>query len=174
MRKIIGILCVMIVLSRTVIFAQTIEGKMAITGFPRDGVIKEVVPVDLFKSFKEGKYQVSFSYKAEGMGSRGIVLFDMKTTVKKDGTTIHTSTRKGWPWLPGDMYVPIEAFEVIPTLHSISNERSLSIKSRGNLPPGKYEISLEMVPTATWVADMEKELVPRGKIIPGYISFTVK
>lgn len=184
MRKITGILCMMIVLSATAVFGQRIEGKMAVTGFPRDGVIKEVVPVDLFKSFKEGKYKVSFSYKADGMGSRGIVLFDLKTTVKRDGKTIHTSTRKGWPWLPGDLFlpgdifVPIEAFDVIPALQKHVGDVPLSSlhdpKAERPLPIGKYEIMLEMVPLATWVPDKERELVPDGKIIPGWISFIVK
>lgn len=178
MRKITGILCMMVVLSATAVFGQRIEGKMAVTGFPRDGVIKEVVPVDLFKSFKEGNYKINFSYKADGMGSRGIVLFDMKTTVKRDGKTIHTSTRKGWPWLPGDMYVPIEAFDVIPALQKHVGDMPVSSlqdpKAERPLPIGKYEIMLEMVPVATWVEDRERELVPDGKIIPGWISFIVK
>lgn len=197
MRKITGILCMMIVLSTTVVFAQTtegkmawgtyppqsaalaqtIEGKMAVTGFPRNGVIKEVLPGDLFLSFKEGNYKISFSYKAEGMGSRGIVLFDMKTTVKRDGKIIHTSIRKGWPWLPGDMFVPIEAFDVIPALQKHVGDEPVSSlhdpKAERPLPIGKYEIMLEMVPVPTWLGDMQKEIVPKGKIAPATFSFNV-
>jgi hypothetical protein len=159
--------------------SQTVEGKMSVSGFPRDGNIKEIVPVDLFKSFKEGKYKISFSFKADNMGSRSIVLFDMNTTVKRDGKTVHSSSRKGWPWIPGvagEVFVPIEAFDVIPALQKHVGEMPtprLDPKAERPLPIGKYEIMLEMVPAATWVADIEREIVPKGKIAPATFSFNV-
>jgi len=125
--------------------AQTVEGGLKISGIPRDGKISEAVPVDIFKSFKENKYKISFSYKANKDSNRGIVLFDMKTTLKKDGKTISTTTRKNWPWLPGDMYVPIEAFDLIPSLQSVASGISRSSLS-SPLPKGKYEVVLEMKP----------------------------
>jgi hypothetical protein len=160
--------------------SQTVEGKMSVSGFPRDGNIKEIVPVDLFKSFKEGKYKISFSFKADNMGSRSIVLFDMNTTVKRDGKTVHSSSRKGWPWIPGvagEVFVPIEAFDVIPALQKHVGEmptsRLYDPKTGGSLPIGKYEIMIEMIPSSTWVADMEREIVPKGKIAPATFSFNV-
>jgi hypothetical protein len=165
-------------------FSQTVEGKMSVSGFPRDGNIKEIVPVDLLISFKEGKYKINFSFKADNMGSRGIVLFDMYTTVKRNGKTVHSSSRKGWPWIPvpprdvtGEVFVPIEAFDVIPALQKHVGEmpapKLYDPKTGGALPLGKYEIILEMIPASTWVADMEREIVPKGKIAPATFSFNV-
>ena len=124
--------------------AQNVEGSLSINGFPRDGKIKEAVPVDIFKSFKMEKYKIKFNYQASKDIERGIVLFDMKTTIKKDGKTIASTTRKNWPWIPGDMLVPIEAFDLIPSLQNMVNEKS---KNPSNpLPKGKYEVILEMKP----------------------------
>lgn len=126
--------------------AQSVEGSLTLSGFPRDGKIKEAIPVDLFKSFKENKYKINFSYKASREINRGIVLFDMKTTLKKDGKTIATTTRMNWPWLPGDMFVPIEAFDLIPSLQGMVSEMPTP-KLYEPLPKGKYEVILEMRPS---------------------------
>ena len=100
--------------------AQSLEGRIRVEGFRSGQVLRESVPVDLFKSFKQDKYKIQFSYKADQVGKRGIVLFDMKTTLIKDGKTIHQSSRKNWPWLPGDMYVPVEAFDLISALQKVA------------------------------------------------------
>lgn len=126
--------------------AQNVEGSLSINGFPRDGKIKEAVPVDIFKSFKMDKYKIKFNYQASKDIERGIVLFDMKTTVKKDGKTIALSIRKNWPWLPGDMLVPIEAFDLIPSLQSLVNEKYENPSKP--LPKGEYEVILEMKPVS--------------------------
>ena len=131
------------VLTFSTAIAQSVEGGLSISGLPRDGVIQEAVPVDIFKSFKMDKYKIKFNYKASKDIERGIVLFDMKTTLKKDGKTISSTTRKNWPWLPGDMYVPIEAFDLIPSMQGMVG-RNRNTK----LPKGKYEVILEMIPAS--------------------------
>lgn len=150
------------------LFAQSVAGNVSISGFPTKSVIKEATVVDLFKSFKEGSYKINFSYKAENVNKRGVVLFDMKTTVVLNGKTIQKSTRGGWPWLPGDMYVPIEAFDVIPGLQKAGNVPigKLSPKEMDMaLAKGNYEITLEMVPSSQSV---------KGEIKPLIFSFSVK
>jgi hypothetical protein len=94
--------------------AQSIDGNITLSGLSSKSTLKETTVVDFFKSFKDGTYKIKFSYKADKVNRRGVVLFDMKTTVKLNGKTILQSTRGGWPWLPGDMFVPIEAFDLIP------------------------------------------------------------
>ncbi|WP_297334934.1 hypothetical protein [Algoriphagus sp.] len=148
--------------------AQSLEGRIRIEGFSNGQVLKETVPVDLFKSFKENKYKILFSYNADQVGKRGIVLFDMKTTLIKDGKTIHHSSRGNWPWLPGDMYVPIEAFDLIPALQSEVYEMPVPRldwpKLDSNLPKGKYTVRLEMVPVG--------EI--RGSVSPVEFSFQIE
>lgn len=80
--------------------AQSVNGQVSLSGFPKSASLEEITGVDLFKSFKQDKYKINFSYKAENVNKRGVVLFDIKTTIKRNGKTIHQSTRNGRPWLP--------------------------------------------------------------------------
>src|SRR5690606_22461230 len=97
------------------VYSQSVSGKVSISGFSKDGTIKERTPVELFKSFKVNIYKIGFTFWGT-YPPQSPILFDMKTTVKKNGKVIGTSNRPGWPWLPGDMYVPVEAFDFIPML----------------------------------------------------------
>lgn len=125
----------------TNVYSQKLSGRISVTGFSNGGTIKEQTPVQLFKSFKENKYKIGFSFKGSGLGKDDIVLFDMKTTVKKNGKVIGTSTRPGWPWIPGDMFMPAEAFDFIPMLQK---DASRTTGSKMNKMTGSYEIILEM------------------------------
>lgn len=149
-------------------FAQSVNGQVSISGFPKNASLEEVTVVDLFKSFKQDKYKINFSYKADNVNKRGVVLFDMKTTVKLNGKTIHQSTRGGWPWLPGDMYVPIEAFDLIPGIQKASVPQTSKFKAvqmDAPLPKGKYETTLEMISTSSDI---------KGVVKPLTFSFSVK
>lgn len=149
-------------------FAQSVDGQVTISGLSTKTALKENTVVDLFKSFKEGKYKINFSYKADNVNKRGVVLFDMKTTVKLNGKTIHQSTRDGWPWLPGDMYVPIEAFDLISGIQKASvpqNSRFKAAQMDAPLLKGDYEVVLEMVSSSSDI---------KGVVKPLNFSFTVK
>ena len=157
-----------LVLFSSEFFAQSVNGQVSISGFPKSASLEEITGVDLFKSFKQDKYKINFSYKADNVNKRGVVLFDMKTTVKLNGKTIHQSTRGGWPWLPGDMYVPIEAFDLIPGIQKVGIMPipKLSPKRMDMaLPKGDYDITLEMVSSSEGV---------KGEIKPLKFSFSVK
>ena len=143
------------------VYSQSISGKVSVTGFSADGTIKEQTPVELFKSFKENKYKIGFSYKAEGIENKGLVLFDMKTTVKKNGKIIGTSSRPGWPWLPGDMFVPAEAFDFIPMLQKDGGR--VTKNSKAGTLTGSYEIILEM--------NISSGQEIKGKVAPVTILF---
>ncbi|HNQ81993.1 MAG TPA: hypothetical protein PKM34_00020 [Bacteroidales bacterium] len=149
----------------TEVSAQTVDGKVTISGFPKGSTLNEATVVDLFKSFRDGKYKINFSYKADNVNRRGVVLFDMKTTVKLDGKIILQSTRGGWPWLPGDMYVPIEAFDLIPGIQKagiMPTPKLTPDQMDSPLLKGKYEITLEMVSSSEAV---------KGRIQPLTFSF---
>ena len=143
--------------------AQSLEGRLGVKGFLRTTTFKEIRPVDLFKAFKDGKYSIVFNFKADGLGERNIVLFDMKTTVKYNGKTLSRSSREGWPWLPGDMVLPAETFDFISTLEKLYARDTPTV---GFLPKGGYEIILEMVPSP-------KQAVRTG-ITPTRIKFNVQ
>lgn len=125
----------------SLVSAQEFRGKLNIKGVSQSSSIKYSEPVKLFKDFKDNKYQIVFTLDAK---SDQIVLFDMVTTVSVNGKVISKSSRKNWPWLPGDMYVPAEAFDFIPALQSQSK---LNRDGRYELPGDMYDITLEMVPS---------------------------
>lgn len=141
-------------------FSQSVEGRLAIKGFTNGKTIKQNTPVALFKAFKDGVYSINFNFKSNDLGPEGIVLFDMKTTVKHNGKIISETTRGGWPWLPGDMYVPIEAFDAIPAWQKHA-EKGLPVSI-----PGKYEIILQFVPS--------KGQKVKGSISPATMQFTIE
>lgn len=125
----------------SLVSAQEFRGKLNIKGVSQSSSIKYSEPVKLFKDFKDNKYQIVFTLDAK---SDQIVLFDMVTTVSVNGKVISKSSRKNWPWLPGDMYVPAEAFDFIPALQSQSK---LNRDGRYEFPDDMFDITLEMVPS---------------------------
>ncbi|ASO03941.1 hypothetical protein AREALGSMS7_00446 [Arenibacter algicola] len=66
------------------------------------------------------------------------MLFQMKTTLVHNGKTIGSRQHSDRPWFPGDMNVPVEAFDFSPLLQNAING------NKGKLMPGTYEIRLEM------------------------------
>lgn len=126
-------------LMSNVSFGQSLSGKLIVEGWGKSTTLKSQEPVALFKNFREGKHKILFRFKNIS-GDKGIVLFQMKTTIIHNGKNIGSSSRNDWPWLPGDMYVPVEAFDFIPLLQKATN------KNKGKLAPGNYEIQLEMKP----------------------------
>lgn len=167
MKKIWILLAVMTAFFTGEVAAQAIEGKVTLSGLSNGSTVKEATVVDLFKSFRDGNYKINFSYRADNVNRRGVVLFDTKTTVRLNGKTILQSTRGGWPWLPGDMFVPIEAFDVIPAIQKAGNEMTSKLtpdQMDTPLPKGKYEVILEMVSASEAV---------KGSIQPLRFSFTV-
>ena len=140
----------------------TIEGKLSINGLTEENIIKQKTPVELFKGFKDGEYTINFNYKSRDLKPDNIILFDMNTTVKLNGKTISETSRKGWPWLPGDVVVPIEAFDAIPAIQKLY-ARGLPVTIP--MKSGKYEFIFEFVAT-------EGQNV-KGSISPVSMQFTV-
>ena len=141
MKALILFLAIGFVVATPIAYSQNISGNVSVSGFSKDGTIKEQSAVELFKSFKENKYKIDFAFKVSGPDSKGIILFDMKTTVKKNGKVIGTSTRPSWPWIPGDMFLPAEAFDFIPMLQKETTQKR---STRMKKITASYEIILEM------------------------------
>ncbi|WP_052188084.1 hypothetical protein [Cellulophaga sp. Hel_I_12] len=137
----------------------SIEGRLSIKGFT-NGEMKQKTPVALFKAFKDGEYAINFNFKSKELKPDHIILFDMKTTVKHNSKTISESSRGGWPWLPGDTFVPIEAFDAIPAWQKYA-ARGLPVNI-----PGDYEFIFQFVPS-------EGQKV-KGSIAPATMRFTIE
>lgn len=164
--KILSLFCLIFISGYS--YAQSIDGNVTLSGLSPKSTLKETTVVDLFKSFKDGTYKIKFSYKAEKVNRRGVVLFDMKTTVKLNGKTILQSTRGGWPWLPGDLFVPIEAFDLIPGIQKagiMPTPKLAPDQMDTPLPKGTYDVTLEMVSSSEAI---------KGSIKPLTFSFIVK
>lgn len=155
--------------------AQKIEGKLTVSGLRSDTRIKQTTAVDIYQAFRNGNYKINFSFKADNVGKRGLVLFDMKTTVKHNGKVISESTRSNWPWIPVPprdapigVLVPIEAFDLIAALQAYTFEmptpKLYSKEIDLPLPKGKYEVSLQMVGMRP-----ERALIP-----PAQFSFVIE
>ncbi len=153
---------IVFVLMSSYSFSQSFEGKLSIKGLTKSSTIKQSTPVELFKAFKDGVYSINFNFKSTNVESDGIILFDMKTTVKHNGKTISETSRKGWPWLPGDTFVPIEAFDAIPALQKYAER---PIPTSIPFKKGSYEIIFQFVPS-------EGQKV-KGNISPANFNFTV-
>ncbi|MDO6758902.1 hypothetical protein Q4566_01720 [Tamlana sp. 2_MG-2023] len=139
-------------------FSQSIEGNLSVKGVSKTSSIKQNSPVELFKAFKTGVYTINFNFKSNAKPDQ-FVLFDMKTVVKYNGKTVSTTSRANWPWLPGDMFVPIEAFDAIPVLQKLSdNGRSFK--------KGSYEITFQLTPSSGQKV--------KGSIRPFNMKFNVK
>lgn len=153
-------------------FGQSVDGQVTISGLSTKTAIKETTVVDLFKSFKEGKYKINFHFKSDEVNKRGVVLFDMKTTVKLNGKTIVQSSRGGWPWLPGDMFVPIEAFDLISGIQSVGIipiPRFTPDKRGTPLTKANREGTLEMEPKSK--SEIEKVgIMPIPKLTPAQMD----
>ncbi|MCM4168939.1 hypothetical protein KCTC52924_02640 [Arenibacter antarcticus] len=158
------LLIVAFILCSTNSNAQSVEGKLALKGLSRSNTIKQKTPVDLFKAFKEGIYTINFNFKTTNVKSDQIILFDMKTTVKHNGKTISETSRGGWPWIPGDMFVPIEAFDAIPAIQKLA-EKGLPISIPGDIKSGNYEIIFQIIPS-------EGQKI-KGGISPATMQFTI-
>ena len=160
MKKVIFYLAIGLLLCNMDAYPQNISGKVTVSGFTNGSTLKEQTPVQLFKSFKDNVYKIAFSFKGDRVGKDEIVLFDMKTTVKKNGRVIGASTRTGWPWIPGDMFLPSEAFDFIPMLEKDSPRM---IGSKMKKLDVSYEILLEMQLSAG------QEI--KGSVSPAVFSF---
>ena len=140
------------------LYSQSVSGKVSISGLSKDGIVKEQTPVELLKRFKDNTYKIGFTYswgtyppqtpqnETSGTGKTFIgwgsyppqipLLFDMKTIVKKNGKVISTSSRLGWPWLEGDMHLPVEAFDFIPMLQKeITTRKNSGQDIKGSVSP---------------------------------------
>lgn len=167
MKTIFTAALVLLLLSMGSVTAQTIEGKLSVSGLYTDTRIKETIVADFYKAFRDGTYKINFSFKAQDVGKRGLVLFDLKTTIRHNGKVISETTRSGWPMLPGDLFIPVEAFDLIPALQSYTFIMPTPKLSPDQvdvpLPKGKYEVSLQVV-----------GVQPKGLIPPSNFSFVVE
>ena len=73
-----------------------------------------------------------------------VVQFVFTTTIKKDGKVLGNMKRAPIPFFPGDMFMPIETFDIISMLSNLQTNANGKVSE---IPSGNYEIILEAKPS---------------------------
>ena len=129
-------------------FAQLVQGEINIKEQSKiELTSKSNKAVNLFADFRENKYPIHFAFTATDVplnsDKKEVVQFVFSTTVKKDGKIIGSIKRSPMPFFPGDMFMPIETFDVISVLSNIQTNTPETVSE---IPKGNYEIILEAKP----------------------------
>ena len=129
-------------------FAQIVQGEITIKEQSKMEITaKSNKAVNLFADFRENKYPIHFVFTASDVplnsDKKEVVQFVFSTTVKKDGKTIGTIKLSPMPFFPGNMFMPIETFDIISVLSNIQTNTPETVSE---IPKGNYEIILEAKP----------------------------
>ena len=129
-------------------FAQIVQGEITIKEQSKmELTAKSNKAVNLFADFRENKFPIHFVFTASDVplnsDKKEVVQFVFSTTVKKDGKIIGSIKRSPMPFFPGDMFMPIETFDVISVLSNIQTNTPETVSE---IPKGNYEIILEAKP----------------------------
>src|SRR5690606_13593132 len=105
-------------------FAQLVQGEINIKKQSKMELnTKSNKAVNLLADFRENKYPIHFAFTTTDVplnsDKKEVVQFVFSTTVKKDGKIIGSIKRSPMPFFPGDMLMPIEAFDIISVLSNI-------------------------------------------------------
>lgn len=151
--------------------SQQVSGKLTVNNDSRaylkiGDIAGESQVVNLFKDFKQDKHKIKFSFQGKyptGQDKLEFSFFKFKTTVKYNGKTIKSMEREPMPYIPGDMWLPAEAFDFVSILAMHGQEGMGYRENTGEMQKGEYEITLEAIPMKT-----------EGTITKGLIMFNVK
>lgn len=129
-------------------FAQLVQGEINIKEQSKiELTSKSNKGVNLFADFRENKYPIHFAFTTTDVplnsDKKEVVQFVFSTTVKKDGKIIGSIKRSPMPFFPGDMFMPIETFDIISVLSNIQTNTPETVSE---IPKGNYEIILEAKP----------------------------
>lgn len=129
-------------------FAQIVQGEITIKEQSKmELTAKSNKAVNLFADFRENKYPIHFVFTASDVplnsDKKEVVQFVFSTIVKKDGKIMGTIKRSPMPFFPGDMFMPIETFDLISVLSNIQTNMPETVSE---IPKGNYEIILEAKP----------------------------
>ena len=103
-----------------------------------------------------------------------------RTIVKHNNEVIGDLTRKPFPYFPGDMFVGVETFDLIPILSHYANQNTLKQNPEvqtGILPPllprGEYMIQLQAIPLQAEFADEGYRVDRNSNIQQAVITFSI-
>lgn len=140
--------------------AQEVQGKILLNERSENRIeLKVSEPVGLYAQLREKAVAINFVFEGKGLSrtssGQEVALIWFRTTVKHNGKEIGVGKRDPMPFFPGDMWMPVETFDIISIL--------AGGKANAKLSPGKYEVVLEAMPTGA-----------KGEIKPASLFFEVR
>lgn len=147
-------------------FAQQINGKILLNKNSKNTIeLGSPDAVELYAQLRANEMPVNFIFEGTQLpkttSGKEVALIQFRTTIKYNGKEIASMKRSPIPFFPGDMFMPVETFDIIPILVLNTDKRTAQDKSR--LAPGKYEVILEAIPIDT-----------KGAIKPATLVFEVR
>jgi hypothetical protein len=151
MKKITFILLMCAMMPWIGVNAQSSSGNLLINKSSRTKIENPISIVHHFGDFKTGKNKIVFNLETKGFPTttdgKEVAIIVFETIVKSNGRVISQTKGKPLPFFPGEMGMPIEAFDIISPifLHQYGLEKS--IKENPKLSPvvGKgtsYEVEI--------------------------------
>lgn len=151
--------------------AQQASGNILVNNRSKTTLENSLSPVHHFGDFKTGRHKIVFNLKTEGFPTtsdgKEVAIIVFETIVKINGKTISQTKGKPLPFFPGEMGMPVEAFDLISPifLHHFGLEKSL--KENPKLSP-------IIEKGATYEVELRAEVVNgTGKIAPAFLIIII-
>lgn len=146
--------------------AQQINGKILLNKSSKITIeLKTSETVGLYAQLRGNEVPINFIFEGSQLpkttSGEQVALVQFRTTIKHNGKEIASMKRSPMPFFPGDMFMPVETFDMIPLLVSNGNKRTT--QTNGKLTPGKYEVIFEAIP-----------IDAKGEIKPASLVFEVR
>jgi hypothetical protein len=123
----------------------TVKGKLVCNDASKTQIeVTSQHPVEFYAQFKSEMHHIRLIFEGTGLQTsfntgkeEPYSLIEFTSIIFFNGKQIDLVKRKPFPFFPGDMLMPIETFDAIPSLQQFAN------KYGGLLPLGNYEIRLQ-------------------------------
>jgi hypothetical protein len=130
-------------------YAQEISSKLLIAGNERVELkVNGSTAVDLYAQLRGRDYPIHFVFDGKNLlktpEGKEVAYVRFVTTLSRHGRVVERKERMPMPFFPGDMWMPIETFDMIPILFDLAEK-----SGEGKLPKGNYEVRMEAVPVKT-------------------------
>jgi hypothetical protein len=128
--------------------AQLVQGELKINENSKAELsFKGNKVVNLYADFRENKHRINFVFTTTDIPlnseKKEVVQFVFSTTIIKDGKSIGTIKRSPIPFFPGDMFMPIETFDIISMLSNLQTNANDKVSE---IPSGNYEVIINAKP----------------------------
>jgi len=144
--------------------AQEVKGKLTVSGDSKKELsLQSSEAVDLYAALRDQAYPIHFVLDGNSLpkteSGNPVAIIWFRTTLKRDGKVISKLDRAPMPFFPGNMFMPVETFDLISQLTTTTGKADPTSK----MAPGSYEVILEAGPVGA-----------KGSISAASMVFSVK